>query len=196
MGIGCGDEANPLDDHGRRRRGRCPRGRDRVRRSHRLGGGASARRPNAQPVLACPRPRRPARRHHGTRVERPLRQNLGRCRRPFRQARAVRVRCSAPGSCRGVPREMGVAAAPSGASAVESDAARRVVILTDAVLRGYRLPPSDRVHAIRLIGSTISGFLNLERVGSFDHSAPPSEVSWRKVLDAVDLALRAWPAHD
>lgn len=81
----------------------------------------------------------------------------------------------------------------AGATAVESGAARRFVALTDALLRGYDLPQGERVHATRLIGSTINGFLALERIGSFDHSAPAPEVSWRKTLDALDALLQAWP---
>jgi len=83
----------------------------------------------------------------------------------------------------------------AGASGVGSEAARRVVALTDAVLLGYGLPPEDRVHAIRLIGSTIAGFLVLERVGSFSHRPPASEVSWQKAIDALDVLLHAWPAE-
>ena len=80
-----------------------------------------------------------------------------------------------------------------GATAVESGAARSFVALTDALLRGYDLPQGERVHATRLIGSTINGFLALERIGSFDHSPPAPEVSWRKALDALDDLLQAWP---
>ncbi|SEM71874.1 TetR/AcrR family transcriptional regulator [Cryobacterium sp. TMT1-3] len=81
----------------------------------------------------------------------------------------------------------------AGTAAVESSAARCFVALTDALLLGYDLPPGERVHATRLIGSTINGFLALERIGSFDHSEPPPEVSWRTTLDALDALLRAWP---
>ncbi|RYV53030.1 TetR/AcrR family transcriptional regulator [Pengzhenrongella frigida] len=80
----------------------------------------------------------------------------------------------------------------AGAAAVESSAARSFVALTDALLRGYGLPPEERVHATRLIGSTINGFLALEAIGSFDHSAPAPEVSWRKTLDALDALLMTW----
>ena len=82
----------------------------------------------------------------------------------------------------------------AGAGAVDSDAARGFVALTDAVLRGYGLSPADRVHAIRLLGSTINGFIALERIGSFDHSQPAPETSWRIALDALDSLLVAWPS--
>jgi AcrR family transcriptional regulator len=77
---------------------------------------------------------------------------------------------------------------------VGSAAARDVVSLTGAVLRGYAIPPDEHVHAVRLLGSTINGFLAIERVGGFDHSAPAPEVSWLKIIDLLDALLRAWPA--
>jgi AcrR family transcriptional regulator len=82
----------------------------------------------------------------------------------------------------------------AGPAAVRSDAARQVVTLTGAVLRGYPVPPEEHVHAVRLLGSTINGFLALERIGSFDHSEPAPEVSWQRTLDALDALLKAWPS--
>ena len=81
----------------------------------------------------------------------------------------------------------------AGPAAVGSAAARHVAALTDALLRGYDLPPGERVHAIRLVASTISGYLALERAGSFDHSPPTPDASWRTALDALDALLLAWP---
>ncbi len=81
-----------------------------------------------------------------------------------------------------------------GQSVADSSAARAVVALTRATLRGYALPESEHVHAIRLVGSTINGFITLESLGSFDHSDPGPDVSWERALDALDLLLRAWPA--
>jgi AcrR family transcriptional regulator len=81
----------------------------------------------------------------------------------------------------------------AGEAAVRSAGARDVVALTAAVLRGYPVPESEHVHAVRLIGSTVNGFLSLERNGSFAHSQPSSETSWKRVVDALDTALRAWP---
>ena len=83
----------------------------------------------------------------------------------------------------------------AGVVAVQSGAARTFVALTNAMLLGYALPPSERVHAIRLIGATINGYLALERIGSFDHSEPAPDVSWRKAIDALDVLLRAWPTE-
>ncbi len=75
-----------------------------------------------------------------------------------------------------------------------SDAARTVVALNRAVLRGYALPEEEHVHAIRLVGSVINGFINLESVGSFDHSGPEPDRSWARALEALDSLLRSWPA--
>jgi AcrR family transcriptional regulator len=61
-----------------------------------------------------------------------------------------------------------------------------------AVLRGYPVPEGEQVHAVRLIGSVLNGFVRLETAGSFDHSAPPPAQSWRRVLQALDSTLRNW----
>ncbi|MFR0354941.1 TetR/AcrR family transcriptional regulator [Streptomyces sediminimaris] len=63
-----------------------------------------------------------------------------------------------------------------------------------AVLRGYDLAEPDQTHAVRLLGSVFHGFVSLEESGGFSHSAPGSEESWRRVLDALDALLRNWPA--
>ncbi len=81
----------------------------------------------------------------------------------------------------------------AGDAVVRSDAARHIVTLNKAVLRGYDVPEDQHVHAVRLLGATINGYLALERIGGFDHSAPSPEVSWRKTVQALDALLRAWP---
>ena len=82
-------------------------------------------------------------------------------------------------------------AGPAGA------AARRHADLSVAVLRGYGLEQAAQVHAVRLIGSLVHGFVTLELAGAFAHSAPPSQASWEQALDTLDAALRrlAHPAH-
>ncbi|BCJ34081.1 transcriptional regulator [Actinocatenispora thailandica] len=75
-----------------------------------------------------------------------------------------------------------------------SEAARSVVALTGAVLRGYALPESEHVHAIRLLGGAIAGYLALERAGSFAYRDPEPDVSWERAVDALDALLRHWPA--
>jgi hypothetical protein len=66
--------------------------------------------------------------------------------------------------------------------------------LTRALLRGYGLSGADETHAVRLIGSVVHGFAGLERGGSFDHSSPPPDRTWPRILDGVDTVLRSWAA--
>lgn len=66
--------------------------------------------------------------------------------------------------------------------------------MTRAVLRDYALEGDDQTHAVRLLGSLVHGFVDLELSGGFSHSRPDAESSWRRSLDALDALLRAWPA--
>ncbi len=79
------------------------------------------------------------------------------------------------------------------ATAAGSDGPRHSA-MTRAILRDYDLTDDDQTHAVRLIGSTIHGYVSLELGGSFDHSAPDSQQTWVRVLDALDALLRAWPS--
>lgn len=72
-------------------------------------------------------------------------------------------------------------------------ASRRHSELMRAVLRGYDLEPDDETHAIRLLGSVFNGFASLESRGGFAHSAPDSQESWMRILDALDALLHTWP---
>ncbi|MFG1606246.1 TetR/AcrR family transcriptional regulator [Actinoplanes sp. NPDC049265] len=65
--------------------------------------------------------------------------------------------------------------------------------MTFAILRGYDLPDSERVHAVRLLGSIFHGYVRMELGGAFDHSVPGTGESWPRVLDATDVMLRNWP---
>ncbi|MFE9452091.1 TetR/AcrR family transcriptional regulator [Streptomyces sp. NPDC006739] len=65
--------------------------------------------------------------------------------------------------------------------------------MTRAVLRGYDLPEPEQTHAVRLLGSVFHGYTSLEATGGFSHSAPDSEESWTRMLDALDALLRNWP---
>ncbi len=73
-----------------------------------------------------------------------------------------------------------------------SSAGPRLSELTAAVLRGYPVPDADHPHAIRLLGSTLHGYIQLEAAGSFDHSPPSTEESWHRVVATLDASLEAW----
>ncbi|WP_411104059.1 TetR/AcrR family transcriptional regulator [Streptomyces sp. cmx-4-9] len=66
--------------------------------------------------------------------------------------------------------------------------------MTRAILRGYDLAEPDQTHAVRLLGSVFHGYISLEASGSFSHSAPDTQETWTRVLDALDSLLRNWPA--
>jgi AcrR family transcriptional regulator len=61
-----------------------------------------------------------------------------------------------------------------------------------AVLRGYAVPPEEQVHAARLVGSLLRGFIELEAGGAFAGSSPPAEESWSLALGRLDVVLRTW----
>ncbi|MFI8850223.1 TetR/AcrR family transcriptional regulator [Streptomyces sp. 891-h] len=65
--------------------------------------------------------------------------------------------------------------------------------LTRALLRGYDLPENQQTHAVRLLGSVFHGYVSLEMGGGFSHSAPDTQETWSRVLDALDALLRNWP---
>ncbi len=74
-------------------------------------------------------------------------------------------------------------------------AARRLVQATSTVLLGYGIAPGEHVHATRIVGSAINGFVTLERVGNFAHSAPPADSTWPRLIDALDSVLQDWAAR-
>ncbi|MFE9438601.1 TetR/AcrR family transcriptional regulator [Streptomyces sp. NPDC006602] len=73
-------------------------------------------------------------------------------------------------------------------------AGRRHAQMTRAILRGYDLTEPDQTHAVRLLGSVFHGYVSLELGGGFSHSAPDSQETWSRVMDALDALLRNWPA--
>lgn len=75
-----------------------------------------------------------------------------------------------------------------------ASAGTRHAQLTRAVLRGYDLAEPDQTHAVRLLGSVFHGYVSLELAGGFSHSAPDSQESWTRIVDALDSLLRDWPA--
>ncbi|WP_328413154.1 TetR/AcrR family transcriptional regulator [Streptomyces violaceus] len=66
--------------------------------------------------------------------------------------------------------------------------------MTRALLRGYDLAEPDQTHAVRLLGSVFHGYVSLELGGGFSHSAPGTDVTWARIIDALDTLLRNWPA--
>ncbi|RCV52893.1 TetR/AcrR family transcriptional regulator [Marinitenerispora sediminis] len=66
--------------------------------------------------------------------------------------------------------------------------------MTRAILRGYDLAEPDQTHAVRLLGSVFHGYVTLELGGGFSHSAPDTQETWSRTLDALDALLRNWPA--
>ncbi|MBU2663820.1 TetR/AcrR family transcriptional regulator [Actinoplanes bogorensis] len=72
-----------------------------------------------------------------------------------------------------------------------SPASARLVSLTWAVLRGYHLSDDDLVHATRLLGATVNGWIALEGNG-FAHRDPSPDVSWGRALDALDTVFHSW----
>ncbi|MGX1158846.1 TetR/AcrR family transcriptional regulator [Streptomyces albogriseolus] len=66
--------------------------------------------------------------------------------------------------------------------------------MTRALLRGYDLDEPDQTHAVRLLGSVFHGYVSIEMGGGFSHSAPDTEETWSRVLDALDALLRTWPS--
>jgi AcrR family transcriptional regulator len=85
-----------------------------------------------------------------------------------------------------MPLDPGTAAASAGP---------RHAQMTRAILRGYDLTEPDATHAVRLLGSVFHGYSSLESAGGFRHSAPDSEETWNRILDALDSLLRNWPTE-
>ncbi|MFB4320356.1 TetR/AcrR family transcriptional regulator [Actinomadura sp. 21ATH] len=71
----------------------------------------------------------------------------------------------------------------------------RHVEMTRAILRGYAVPESDHIDAIRLLGSTFHGFVSLEAADAFRHSSDVrgTDASWARILDTLHAALAGWP---
>ncbi|MFD6533085.1 TetR/AcrR family transcriptional regulator [Streptomyces sp. NPDC060184] len=70
---------------------------------------------------------------------------------------------------------------------------RRAVELTYGVLRAYGLAEPDLTDAVRLLRSTLHGFVVLEATGGFAHRRSPQQ-SWERALDALHALLEHWPA--
>lgn len=84
---------------------------------------------------------------------------------------------------------------PAAPSTVESEGARRVAELTRAVLGSYPLDGDELVHAARMLGACVNGFLTLEESGGFAHREPGTEASWQRTLTALDAVFLHWPVE-
>lgn len=82
---------------------------------------------------------------------------------------------------------------PASPAVAGSPEAARVAGLLLAVVRGYRVPDDDLVHAARLVGATVNGFLALTRAEAFAHRPDSEDASWTAAVDALDRALDSWP---
>ncbi|GIE88647.1 TetR/AcrR family transcriptional regulator [Actinoplanes regularis] len=71
----------------------------------------------------------------------------------------------------------------------------RMIELSYATLRGYGLVEPDLTDAIRLLRSTLHGFATLQTADGFGHPRD-LDTSWRRVLDAIHVALGNWPTAD
>lgn len=80
-------------------------------------------------------------------------------------------------------------------AAAAASAGPRHSALSRAILRGYDLGQEEATHAVRLLGSTFRGFVDLERAGGFAHGAPDAEESWTAILLGLHTLLAHWPSH-
>jgi AcrR family transcriptional regulator len=66
----------------------------------------------------------------------------------------------------------------------------RVLASWAAMLRGYRLDPSEEIHAMRMLRSFLHGFATLEVAGGFQiDTAVDDSFTW--IVDFIDRGLRA-----
>ncbi|RLP77991.1 TetR/AcrR family transcriptional regulator [Mycetocola tolaasinivorans] len=72
-------------------------------------------------------------------------------------------------------------------------AARRVSSEVAEVCRGYGVPEPEITHAVRIVGSSLGGFIGLDDAGGFSASNPDAAVSWRRLISVLDHALTRWP---
>ena len=82
-----------------------------------------------------------------------------------------------------------------GAEDAAASAGPRLAQLMRDALSGYGLRGDEETHALRLLGSALRGFVDLEAAGGFDHSPPGPDASWSRALDALDALFRNWPPN-
>jgi AcrR family transcriptional regulator len=85
--------------------------------------------------------------------------------------------------------------APAPGDAEHQAAADDALAVFRAVLAGYGINGADAIDAIRGLRAALHGFVALEAAGGF--GLPQSvDASYRRLVDALDAALTAWPAGD
>ncbi|MDV3253623.1 WHG domain-containing protein [Devosia sp. BK] len=72
----------------------------------------------------------------------------------------------------------------------------RIARASRAVFRSYALDDADQVHATRLLGSFLLGFVLLDRSGSFAHSEPEAAESWARGLASLHMTISGWAEKD
>lgn len=81
--------------------------------------------------------------------------------------------------------------APEPDDADGQNAAAELIAVIASALRAYRLDGDDLTDAIRLIRSTLHGFLVLEQGDGFKHSRS-IEATFTRVVAALDTVLAGW----
>ncbi|MFZ4841300.1 TetR/AcrR family transcriptional regulator [Mycetocola saprophilus] len=72
-------------------------------------------------------------------------------------------------------------------------AARRASAALAQIARGYGLPETEIPHAVRILGSSIGGFIGVENAGGFAQSQPETAHSLNRLIDILDRSLLDWP---
>jgi AcrR family transcriptional regulator len=70
---------------------------------------------------------------------------------------------------------------------------QRLFRTIEALLDGYGLAEPASTDAVRLLRSTFHGFVLLEAGGDFGHPRD-LDTSWRRMVEALDVALTQWTA--
>jgi AcrR family transcriptional regulator len=87
----------------------------------------------------------------------------------------------------------GNAARPTGPDDPLIPAVDRVLASWAAMLRGYRIDPSQEIHALRMLRSILHGFATLEMAGGFQINADVDD-SFTWTINFIDHGLQATTA--
>jgi len=74
----------------------------------------------------------------------------------------------------------------------DDPALAELVQVVVAALRGYGLEGDDAIHAVRIVRSTLHGFVSLELEGGFGLPLDLDE-TYERLIDALDRGLRSTP---